>query len=437
MTTTPEATATEILMPRLSDSMEEGTILNWLVEPGQRVEAGEELVEIETDKANMAYAAEVAGVVSDLAEEGATLPVGAPIARIGAGPEATAEAIEPAADAIEPATAPPSAAPIPSTSPPPTPAAAAGPSAPATPLARRAAALHGVAIEALTTGSGPRGRIVKADVLRSAGIEAPAPPAAVPAPAGDRAPALAPALAPAPVATPSPTGAKGGSSELPLTRQQALIARRMAEAKATVPHFQVATEARMDAVIALRAGFKEVAAGGPIPSLNDFVVRAAALALREHPKANGSYRGDAFELHDRVNVGIAVAGEGALVVPTILDADRRSLGEIGRESRRLAERVRAATVTPPELAGGTFTVSNLGMYGMTAIVPVINPPQAAILGVGAVREVLRRGAGGEIEDAALMTLTLSCDHRILYGAEASLFLAAIRGLLESPLRIAL
>lgn len=142
-------------------------------------------------------------------------------------------------------------------------------------------------------------------------------------------------------------------------------------------------------------------------------------------------------LHDRVNVGIAVAAEDALVVPTVFDADRKSLGEIGRESRRLAERVRAGQVTPPDLAGGTFTVSNLGMFGMTAIHPVINPPQAAILGVGRARPVLRRRKDGEIEDASLMTLTLSCDHRILYGAEAAEFLAAIRDLLEAPLRVAL
>jgi pyruvate dehydrogenase E2 component (dihydrolipoamide acetyltransferase) len=211
----------------------------------------------------------------------------------------------------------------------------------------------------------------------------------------------------------------------------------MAEAKATVPHFQVETEVVMDAAVALRAELKAVAGDGPAPSFNDMIVRAAALALRAHPKVNGSYRDGAFELHERVNVGIAVAAEDALVVPTIVDADRRSLGEIGRESRRLAERVRAGTATPPELAGGTFTVSNLGMFGMTAIYPVINPPQAAILGVGRTRSVLRRGEDGEIVDSGLMTLTLSCDHRILYGAEAAEFLAAVRDLLETPLRLAL
>jgi pyruvate dehydrogenase E2 component (dihydrolipoamide acetyltransferase) len=199
----------------------------------------------------------------------------------------------------------------------------------------------------------------------------------------------------------------------------------------------VQTEVRIDRAIALRAQLKGIVGDEPAPSLNDLIVRAAALALRSHPKANGSYRDGAFELHDRINVGTAVAADDALVVPTIFDADRKSLGTIGRESRRLAERVRAGGATPPDLAGGTFTVSNLGMFGMTAIHPVINPPQAAILGVGRARPVLRRGADGEIEDASLMTLTLSCDHRILYGAEAAEFLAAVRDLLEAPLRVAL
>lgn len=222
-----------------------------------------------------------------------------------------------------------------------------------------------------------------------------------------------------------------------LSRLQSIIARRMAEAKATVPHFQVETEVRMDAAIRLRSELKAAAGEGPVPSFNDMIIRAAALALRDCPKANGSYREGAFELHDRVNVGMAVAADDALVVPTIFDADRKSLGEIGRDSRRLAARVREGTVTPPELAGGTFTVSNLGMFGMTAIYPVINPPQAAILGVGRTRPMLERGADGEIVDLSLMTLTLSCDHRILYGAEAAEFLGAIRDLLESPLRVAL
>jgi pyruvate dehydrogenase E2 component (dihydrolipoamide acetyltransferase) len=273
---------------------------------------------------------------------------------------------------------------------------------------------------------------VKADVLAAVGIE------------GRSAKDNTRVPAPAPPSNDSGTGsaarvetAKGGSSTLELSRLQAVIARRMAEAKATVPHFQVETEVQMDAAIELRAEFKAACGESPVPSFNDLIIRAAALALRQHPKANGSYLDGGFELHDRINVGMAVAAEGSLVVPTIFDADRKSLGEIGRDSRRVAARVREGSVTPAELAGGTFTVSNLGMYGMTAISPVINPPQAAILGVGKSRAVLRRGEEGKIEDASVMTLTLSCDHRILYGAEAAEFLSAIRDLLEKPLRVLL
>jgi pyruvate dehydrogenase E2 component (dihydrolipoamide acetyltransferase) len=266
------------------------------------------------------------------------------------------------------------------------------------PIARRYAAGRGIRLGSVRA-TGPGGRIMKADVLAAA---------------------------------------DGAGAELvEPTRLEAVIARRMAEAKSTVPHFQVETEVQMDAAIALRAGLKELAGGEPTVSLNDLVVRATALALREHPKANGSYRDGAFELHSRVNVGIAVAAENALVVPTIFDADRLSLGEIGRESRRLAERVRSGSVTPPELAGGTFTVSDLGMFGITALNPVINPPQAAILGIGRTRPTLVRGADGGVEDASLMTLTLSCDHRILYGAEAARFLAQIRVTLESPMLLAI
>ncbi len=425
------ATATEISMPKLSDSMEEGTILSWLLAAGAVVEAGQDLLEVETDKANMTVQAEGAGLLEILVEEGETVAVGTPIARLsesgGAAPPA-----EPAAESTaEPAVDAPAETPAAETPAAAAPAEAAAPASGAgqrpTPLARRIAGRHGVELDSLR-GSGVGGRITKRDVRAAAGL-ADEPPA-VPAPAA--APTPPPAAAPAPV-----EGAKGSSQVQEPSRLQAVIARRMSESKATVPHFQVETEVRMDAAIELRTKLKELAGEEPAPSFNDLIVRAAALALRRHPKANGSYADGAFELHDRVNVGIAVAAEGALVVPTIPDADQKSLGEIGREARRLAQRVRSGEVTPPELAGGTFTVSNLGMFGMTAIYPVINVPQAAILGVGMTRQMLVRGADGEVEDAALMTLTLSCDHRILYGAEAAEFLAEIRGLLEAPLRVAL
>jgi pyruvate dehydrogenase E2 component (dihydrolipoamide acetyltransferase) len=228
-----------------------------------------------------------------------------------------------------------------------------------------------------------------------------------------------------------------GSRRQQPSRLQQLIARRMADAKATVPHFQVQTEVVMDEAIALRAELKSLAGeSDPVPSFNDMIIKAAAVALVEHPLANGSYQDDGFVLHDQVNVGMAVAADNALVVPTVFDAVGKSLGQIARETRALAARVRDGEISPAELEGGTFTVSNLGMFGMTAITPVINPPQAAILGVGALRQTLAR-VDGEIIDRTLLTLTLSCDHRILYGADASRFLARIRELLESPLRLAL
>jgi pyruvate dehydrogenase E2 component (dihydrolipoamide acetyltransferase) len=428
------ATATEILMPKLSDSMEEGTILSWLVTAGSEVAVGQDLLEVETDKANMTVQAEGSGPIEILVAEGETVAVGAPIARLGGAASGSPAAASPAPEAEPPSPSQAAPAPVPPSAEPTLTngVAAAGDTRRSTPLARRLAQVHGIAIDSIGTGSGVGGRIVKADVLAAAGIEPELAPQAQPAPTP------APARGDAGATAPEPTGtAKGGSTTVELSRLQAVIARRMAEAKATVPHFQVETEVRMDAAIELRAELKRIAGDGPVPSFNDLIVRAAALALRDHPKANGSYRDGAFELHDRVNVGIAVAAEDALVVPTIFDADQKSLGEIGRDARRLAGRVRAGEATPPELAGGTFTVSNLGMFGMTAIYPVINPPQAAILGVGKTRAVLVRGADGEVEDAGLMTLTLSCDHRILYGAEAAEFLAAIRDLLESPLRVAL
>jgi pyruvate dehydrogenase E2 component (dihydrolipoamide acetyltransferase) len=272
-------------------------------------------------------------------------------------------------------------------------------------------------------------------VLAKAGVpvETISPP---PAPAL-RTPA-APAPAP-PAAGARTTGApaesgKGTAEAVEPTRLQSLIARRMAEAKATIPHFQVETEVAIDGLLDFRAQIKE--SGDTAPSLNDLIIKACALALRSHPRANSSYRDGRFEFYSRVNVGIAVAAEGALVVPTIFDADQKSLGQIAAESRRLATQVREGTVTPADLSGATFTVSNLGMYGMTAIVPVVNPPQSAILGVGAAREVLAR-VDGEIVDRHLMTLTLSCDHRILYGADAAEFLSAIRAALEMPMRLVL
>ena len=270
---------------------------------------------------------------------------------------------------------------------------------------------------------------MKADVEASGAPAAQAPPSAAPAQPAE----AVPVATPAGVAT-----AKGDTTVLELTRTQQTIARRMAESKATIPDFSLQVEVDMEECVRLRAELKRLAptdgaaaAGTPIPTYNDMVVKASALALREHPVANGSYRDGTVELHSRVNVGVAVAAERALVVPTVFDADEKSLGEISREARALAERVREGTITPPELGGGTFTVSNLGMFGVRSFSAIINPPQAAILSVGSLeqRAVIH---DGELAARHTMALTLVCDHRLLYGADAAQFLARIRTLLETP-----
>jgi pyruvate dehydrogenase E2 component (dihydrolipoamide acetyltransferase) len=269
-------------------------------------------------------------------------------------------------------------------------------------------------------GSGPGGRIVKADVEKA---EAAAPTAtAVAAPAAE---------------VPSVETAKGQVSYEDPSKLQSTVARRMAESKATAPHFYLQAAVDMSRAVEGRAMVKEAAAEGEVvPSFNDMVVKACALALREHPRANGAYRDGRFELYSRVNVGVAVAARDALVVPTVFDADRKGLRQIAAESRALAERVREGQITPPELSGATFTVSNLGMYGIDSFSAVINPPQAAILAVGAIgeRPVVR---DGDVSTAHLMKVDLACDHRILYGAPAAEFLARIRALLEEPLSLAL
>jgi pyruvate dehydrogenase E2 component (dihydrolipoamide acetyltransferase) len=407
---------TDIAMPQLSDSMEQGLVLQWLIADGEHVSIGDELVEIETDKATMTYTSEVEGTLSIAVPEGTTVEVGETIARVGrveAGAVLQAPTDQPAVAAAAHAAK--------STSGNGT-AAASGGTPLATPIARRLAAAHGVALGTLS-GTGPRGRITKTDVLTAAGeeVEDPRRNASTPT-----------APEPAPV-----NGGRATTEEL--SRLQQVVARRMAEASATIPHFQVQTEVVMDAANALRGELKALVASDDsqtAPSLNDLIIKACALALRRHPHANGSYKDGRFELHERVNVGVAVAAEGALVVPTLFDADIKSLGQIADESRRLAARVRSGEITPPELSGATFTVSNLGMFGMTAITPVINPPQAAILGVGKARDTLAR-EDGQIVDRSLLTLTLSCDHRILYGADAARFLADIKALLETPLRLCL
>ncbi len=458
----------DVVMPRLSDSMEEGTILKWLKASGDPVQRGEELVEIETDKANMTYEADASGTLEIVASEGETLPIGELIARIGGGNGAApssssegqaelragpvdgqsasaaepAEASQPAppARSASPAEAPAAEAPAPADAP--TPAEAPAPAAPpsmsavgdgagpgervkASPVARRLARERGVDLSSLQ-GTGPGGRIVKADVEAAGSAPAPAP-----------APAVAPAPTPGPVISGVAGSGKGAVRTESLSKLQQTVARRMAEAKATIPDFTLTTDVDMAAAVQVREQLKALATDDqPAASYNDMVVKAAALALREFPRANGAYKDGAFELYERVNVGIAVAAQDALIVPTVFDADQKSLGEIAREARALAARVRAGQITPPELSGGTFTVSNLGMFGVTHFTAIINQGQAAILAVGALRDepVVR---DGQIVPGKRMSLTLSSDHRILYGADAAQFLARVKALLEAPIALAL
>ena len=421
----------ELVMPRLSDSMEEGVVLSWLKSVGDQVELGEELVEIETDKANMVYESDLAGTLLEIiAEEGAVIPVGGTIARIGEEGEEPAakapeeddtgsEAGESDEDAAEPEEqrAPESAAaPVTKEAEP----EAGQERVKASPLARRLAKEKGLDI-ARISGSGPGGRVIKRDVLEAekSGVGKPAAQTAAPARDG--------AL----------QTAKGETEIVELNRLQQTISRRMSESKATAPHFYLTTEIDMSSCVEGRKALKKSAGeGAVVPSFNDMVVKACALALREFPKANGAYKDGHFELYSRVNVGVAVAAPGALIVPTIFDADRKGLVEIATETRELAGKVRDGSITPPELAGGTFSVSNLGMYGITEFDAVVNTPQAAILAVGAIveRPVVRNG---EITTAHMMSVTLSCDHRILYGAEGAEFLARVRQILEEPLALAL
>jgi pyruvate dehydrogenase E2 component (dihydrolipoamide acetyltransferase) len=481
--------ASDVVMPRLSDSMEEGTVLKWLVEEGGEVKRGEPLVEIETDKANMTYEADTDGTLIEVvAQEGDTLPIGELIARIGepgeapakgdgagreeaggdaeeaaeeepAGEGETAEA--PAREEREAATATAEGAereetPARGDGDGGAPAREAGREAPqrgdgdgrvkASPVARRMARELGVELARLE-GTGPGGRIVKADVEAAAKgdgapVEAPEREEEA-APAEDAAPAEAPAGEAAPPEERRPAavpageaGPKGEARRQELTRLQQIVSRRMAESKATAPDFALSLDVDMSQAVELRKRLKEVS--DPAPSFNDMVVKAAANALREFPRVNGAYRDGQFELYGNVNVGVAVAAQDALVVPTVFNADQKSLGTISSDARNAIERVRDKTITPPELSGGTFTVSNLGMFGIERFTAIINPPQASILTVGAMKKKpVVDEESGRIVARETLTLTLVCDHRILYGAEGAQFLARVKQLLERPLSLAL
>jgi pyruvate dehydrogenase E2 component (dihydrolipoamide acetyltransferase) len=391
-------------MPKLSDSMADAVIVRWLKSPGDTFERGEGLIEVETDKATVVYEAESNGTLASiLVPEGATVAIGEPIATLANGDHAvwSEERREPVER--QPATSPPAAV---------APAASGDGShvrrPNATPVARRTAVELGVSLHGIT-GTGPAGRITGEDVTRAA------------------ADAGAPAEQDA--------GGKGEVLVLDLTTTQATIARRMVESATTTPSFTVSTDIDVSPIAALRHEAREE--GADRPSLNDFVVKAAATALREFPRFNASYVDGKVECYSRVNVGIAVAADDALLVPVVLDADQKSLTEIAADTRRLADAARRRVLRPDDLQHGTFTVSNLGMFGIRSFTAIIDPPQVAILAVGAARRAPFEDGPDRVGFRDLMTVNLTCDHRVVYGAHGAEFLSRLRELLERPLGLAL
>jgi pyruvate dehydrogenase E2 component (dihydrolipoamide acetyltransferase) len=424
-----EIVKTEILMPRLSDTMEEGVISSWQKKPGDEIAVGDVICDIETDKAVMEYEAYEDGVLAEiLVAEGGTAPIGSPIAIVvPPGTDLSTVTAAAPAPAAAPETAPAAAPPAVAASPAPDPAPAPaevqpvrGGRPPSSPLARRLARDHGLELASLN-GTGPGGRIIRADI--EAAIRT-AESAAKPEPV---APAPAPAQAKAVVADDADV------ERVPLNRFRKVAARRLTESKRNAPHFYLTREVDASELVAFRATLNSALAPTKV-SVNDLIVKACATALLEHPGVNVSYTEDALLFHKRVNVGIAVAVEDGLLVPVIRDADRKSVSTIGAETRELAGKARAGKLPAQDMSGGTFSVSNLGMYGIAHFSAVINPPEAAILAVGAVRDepVVR---DGQVVAGKRMAVTLSVDHRACDGATGAAFLVRLAELLEQPLLI--
>ena len=445
--------ATAILMPALSPTMTEGKLAQWLKAEGDVVAAGDVLAEIETDKATMEVEAvdegvlakivvpggtegvAVNAVIAVLADEGedaagvdvdalSTMPSPAPIAAPSAAPSAAPASASEATPAPAPAPPAPVAAPTPAPIPLPTPAPTPAPATRvfASPLARRLAGDAGIDLTAVA-GSGPRGRIVKKDV--EAAI------AAGPVPA-----AVAPAIAGGP--TPAPAGdlpGMPGYDAIPHSMMRKTIARRLTESKQTAPHFYLTVDCRIDELLDLRKKLNANANDYKL-SVNDLIIRAAALALKEVPEANASWFEDAVRMWHTVDISVAVAIEGGLITPIIRGAEGKGLKAISSEMKDLAERARIGKLAPEEYQGGTFSISNLGMFGIKEFSAVINPPQGAILAVGAgePRPVVVDGA---LAVGTVMTCTLSVDHRVVDGAVGAAFVQVFKGLIEEPLKMLL
>jgi pyruvate dehydrogenase E2 component (dihydrolipoamide acetyltransferase) len=420
--------ASRVVMPKLSDTMEEGRILRWLKKEGDPVETGQALAEVETDKATVEMESYTNGLIRKLvAVEGDVIKVGQLIAVVGAEGEDIsgllpdpAAARPPAAPAQAPAIAPPAAARA-------QPRTESSPAEPpgndrslrASPLALRMAAEAGVNIRDLH-GTGPQGRIIKRDI-EAAREQAAAPRSSGPTPARTRSAARSAGL---------PPGADVEEVELNSVRRT--IAKRLVQSKGPVPHFYLTVEVAMDRVWdayqALRGEHSTI-------TINDIVVKATALALARHPELNASFAGDHVKRYGRVHIGLAVAIDEGLITPVVRDADTKALEEISEESRMLADRARARKLQPDEYTGATFSISNLGMMGIQEFSAIINPPEAAILAVGAVREV-PVVVNGTLGIGRRMKLTLSVDHRVADGAMGARFMQTLQKYLEHPLLMA-
>ncbi|GAP14212.1 pyruvate/2-oxoglutarate dehydrogenase complex, dihydrolipoamide acyltransferase (E2) component [Longilinea arvoryzae] len=419
-----------VIMPKLGFDMAEGTLVRWVKAEGEKVEKSDVLAEIETDKATVEVESSFTGVLlRQLVEQGAVVPVSTPIAMIGQPGEAVPDlpGSAPEAKAEENAApAPEKPAAIPAGG------SAAGPIK-ASPLAKRIAATKGLDLQAVQ-GSGPGGRIVKRDVEAAlTGVNQPAG-GATPTPAAQATAAAAPANV-TPAAPVWQPGAPAPSDQhIPVEKLRAIIGRRMSESKQSVPHFYVTHEFDMDALMSLRKQINELLPDEQKISVNDFIVKGIALALRQFPGINASLAGNEIIRHGQINVGVAVAMDAGLMTVVVRDADQKPLRVISAEVREMVARARAGKVRPEDIEGSTFSISNLGMFDVEHFIAIINPPEAAILAVGSAKPVpvVR---DGQVVVGTRMKATLSADHRVTDGAEAARFLQALALNLEQPMRL--
>jgi pyruvate dehydrogenase E2 component (dihydrolipoamide acetyltransferase) len=457
--------ASIIDMPKLSDTMTAGVLLNWLKQEGDTVEPGDAIAEVESDKANMEMEAYDAGVIKKiLAQPGDSIEVGKPIAILAedddddisdllkeiesggggssAAPKEEAPKEESKAAESKPAPAPKAAASVPAPAPAPVAApATSGGRLTASPLARKMAQNEGLDLS-LIAGTGPNGRVIKRDIEK-AKADGTGRPQATASAAACSAPAAAPAKKfPTPRAAQIGGGSLGGEitpatqgnyEDKPLSQMRSVIAKRLLESKTTIPHFQVTMDIAMEECERLRGQLKNA---GYRVSLNDLVMKGTAIALTKFPMVNASFQGDKIRVYNQIDIGVAVSIEDGLIVPVVRATNLKGLSAISNEVRDLAKRARSRELQPQEFSGATFTISNLGMFGVSDFTAIINPPESAILAVGGVHDVpvVRKG---EVVPGRIMKVTLSADHRVIDGAMAAEFLQELKQILENPLTLAL